>query len=61
MPDCRRTKGTPLLCLTDLQPVALKRLSIASVEIYIDLSLWAAKGRQFKQNYMTRKHTLIGC
>ena len=37
MPDCHRTKGTLLLCLTDLQPVALKRQSIAPVGIYIDL------------------------
>ena len=34
MPDCCRTKGTQLLSLTDLQPVALKRLSIASVGVF---------------------------
>ena len=59
MRDCHGTKGTPLLCLTDLQPVALKRLSIASLLIYIDL--WAVMGHEFKENYLTRKHALIGC
>lgn len=57
MPDCHRTKGTLLLCLTDLQPVAPQRLSIASVGIYIDV--WPVMGHEFKQNYMTRKHMLI--
>ena len=52
MPPCCRTKGTPLSCLSDLQPVAFKRQSIASVGIYVDLR--AVIGRQFKQYYMTR-------